>query len=47
VRKGRKRSYVNARCSTGVIRTHGHLVFADGTIMDGTLEKPCTPMPLP
>jgi hypothetical protein len=30
-----------------VIRTHGHLVFADGTIMDGTLEKPCTPMPLP
>jgi len=44
--KGRERSYVNARCTTGVIRTHGHFLFADGTIMDGTLEKPCTPIPL-
>jgi hypothetical protein len=44
--KGRERSYVNARCTTGVIRTHGHFLFADGTIMDGTLEKPCTPVPL-
>ena len=43
--KGRERSYVNARCSTGAIRTHGHFLFADGTIMDGTLEKPCTPVP--
>jgi hypothetical protein len=44
--KGREHSYVNARCATGVIRTHGHFLFADGTIMDGTLEKPCTPVPL-
>ncbi len=44
--RGRERSYVNARCATGVIRTHGHFLFADGTIMDGTLEKPCTPVPL-
>ena len=44
--KGRERSYVNARCTTGVIRTHGHFLFVDGTIMDGTLEKPCTPVPL-
>ena len=29
-----------------MIRTHGHFLFADGTIMDGTLEKPCTPVPL-
>jgi hypothetical protein len=43
---GSERSYVNARCTTGVIRTHGHFLFADGTIMDGTLEKPCTPVPL-
>jgi hypothetical protein len=44
--KGSERSYVNARCTTGVIRTHGHFLFTDGTIMDGTLEKPCTPVPL-
>jgi hypothetical protein len=44
---GGERSYVSARCPTGVIRTHGHLLFADGTIMDGVLEKPCTPVPLP
>ena len=43
---GSERSYVNARCSIGVIRTHGHFLFSDGTIMDGTLEKPCTPVPL-
>lgn len=43
---GRERSYVNARCPIGVIRTHGHFLFADGTVMDGTLEKPCTPHPL-
>lgn len=43
---GGERSYVNARCSIGVIRTHGHFLFADGTIMDGTLETPCTPVPL-
>jgi hypothetical protein len=43
---GSERSYVNARCATGVIRTHGHFLFSDGTIMDGTLEKPCTPVPL-
>jgi hypothetical protein len=42
---GREHSYVNARCTIGVIRTHGHFLFADGTIMDGTLEKPCTPLP--
>ena len=44
--KGRERSYVSARCTIGIIRTHGHFLFEDGTIMDGTLEKPCTPIPL-
>ena len=42
---GSERSYVSARCTDGIIRTHGHFLFADGTIMDGTLEKPCTPGP--
>ena len=44
---GRKRSYISARCRRGIIRTHGHLLFVDGTIMDGTLERPCTPTPVP
>lgn len=44
--RGRERSYVSSRCTTGIIRTHGHFLFEDGTIMDGTLEKPCTPVPL-
>jgi hypothetical protein len=39
--KGSKRSYTSARCSDGVLRTHGRLTFADGTIIDGTLEKAC------
>ncbi len=26
----------------GVIRTHGRFLFADGTIIDGSIEKPCT-----
>ena len=44
--KGEPHSYVSSRCTTGIIRTHGHFLFEDGTIMDGTLEKPCTPVPL-
>jgi hypothetical protein len=44
---GRKRSYVRARCRSGVLRTHGHFLFADGTIIDGSLEKACTQKPLP
>jgi hypothetical protein len=40
--KGSKRSYTSARCSDGVLRTHGRLTFADATIIDGTIEKACT-----
>jgi hypothetical protein len=29
-----------------VIKTRGRLTFTDGTIIEGTLEKPCTPVPL-
>jgi hypothetical protein len=42
---GRQRSYISGRCLSGIIRTHGHFLFADGTIMDGSLEKPCFPLP--
>lgn len=40
--KGSRRSYTSARCSDGVLRTHGRLTFADTTIIDGTIEKACT-----
>ncbi len=41
---GRERSYVSAHCSDGVLRTHGRFRFADGTIVDGSVEKACTPI---
>jgi hypothetical protein len=39
---GQRRSYVSARCSDGILHTHGRFVFADGTIIDGSVEKACT-----
>ncbi|HEV7615221.1 MAG TPA: hypothetical protein VGO36_03210 [Solirubrobacterales bacterium] len=39
---GKKRSYVSARCRDGILRTHGRFRFADGTIVDGSVEKACT-----
>ncbi len=40
---GVRRSYVSARCSDGILRTHGRFRFAEGTIVDGSVEKACTP----
>ncbi len=40
---GKRRSYVSARCSDGILRTHGRFTFAEGTIVDGAVEKACTP----
>lgn len=40
---GKRRSYVSARCSDGIIHTHGRFTFAEGTIVDGSVEKGCTP----
>jgi hypothetical protein len=42
-----RRSYVSARCSDGVLKTHGSFLFADGTIVDGSVEKPCLYLPTP
>jgi hypothetical protein len=39
--RGVERSYVSARCSDGVLETRGRFTFADGTIIDGSVEKPC------
>lgn len=38
---GKARSYVSARCSDNILRTHGRFVFEDGTIIDGPVEKYC------
>jgi len=39
--KGRQRSYVSARCSDNILQTHGHFLFADGTVISGAVEKYC------
>ncbi len=40
---GKRRSYASARCADGILHTHGRFSFADGTIVDGSVEKACTP----
>jgi hypothetical protein len=39
---GSKRSYAAARCGDGIFRTHGRFTFADGIVIDGSIEKACT-----
>lgn len=39
---GRRRSYVSARCSDGVLQTHGRFEFADGSLVDGSVQRGCT-----
>jgi hypothetical protein len=38
---GKRRSYVSARCSDGILRTHGRFAFEDGMVVDGSVEKFC------
>jgi hypothetical protein len=38
---GVKRSYVSARCADPVIRTRGRFTFAEGTTVDGSVERFC------
>jgi hypothetical protein len=38
---GQPRSYLAARCADGVIQTHGRFTFADGTAVDGSVERSC------
>jgi hypothetical protein len=40
--RGNERSYASARCGDGIFRTHGRFSFADGVIIDGSIEKACT-----
>jgi len=39
---GQSRSYVAAHCSDGILRTHGRFRFAEGTVVDGSVEKACS-----
>jgi hypothetical protein len=38
---GKQRSYTAARCSDGILRTHGRFTFEDDTVIDGFVEKGC------
>jgi hypothetical protein len=40
--KGRRYSFVNARCETGHLQARGEATFDDGTVLSGILVKPCT-----
>lgn len=39
--RGVRRSYVSARCSDGILRTHGRFEFEGGLVVDGSVEKFC------
>jgi hypothetical protein len=39
--KGKKHSYINARCETGRLQAHGEFTFKDGTFLAGTFFRPC------
>ena len=39
---GRRFSYVSARCSRGVLQTHGEFTFSGGYFFTGTFVKTCT-----
>lgn len=39
--KGKRHSFVNARCETGRLQARGEFEFKDGTILRGSFLKPC------
>ncbi len=38
---GKQRSYVSARCSDHILRTHGIFTFSEGFFVNGSVEKYC------
>jgi hypothetical protein len=40
--KGKRYSYVNARCETGHLQARGRFTFKDGNLLSGTFFKPCS-----
>jgi hypothetical protein len=43
--RGRRHSYVNARCETGHLQARAGVKFDDGTVLTGTFLKTCTVKP--
>lgn len=43
--RGAERSYVSARCSDGILETHGRFTFVNGMVFAGPVEKPCRTRP--
>jgi hypothetical protein len=43
--KGRRHSYVNARCETGRLQARAKVTFDDGTSINGSFAKKCTVRP--
>ena len=41
--RGKRRSYVTARCSDGILQTQGYFSFADGNVIYGSVFRSCTP----
>ncbi|HEY6550275.1 MAG TPA: hypothetical protein VIY71_03630 [Solirubrobacterales bacterium] len=39
--KGKKHSYINARCENGRLQARGEFSFKDGTFLQGTFFRPC------
>ena len=39
--KGKKVSYASARCSDGRLQASGEFTFGDGTVMSGSVFRPC------
>jgi hypothetical protein len=42
---GVDRSYASARCSDGALGAHARLIFAGGTVVEGSSEESCTTLP--
>lgn len=43
--RGVEHSYTKARCGDGIFRTRGRFSFADGTVIEGSVEKACVVSP--
>jgi len=41
--KGKKMSVLTATCPTGSLSAHGEFTFADGSVINGNVLRPCTP----
>jgi hypothetical protein len=39
--RGKRRSYINARCETGHLQVRGNFSFKDGTVLSGSFFKLC------